>query len=72
MMPGLRLDCLEASMVFVKGFLSSPDRIAAVVASSPRRGRRCRARVVAVCLGRGTDRSVSNNAARLGREFYPV
>ena len=43
----------EASMVFVKGVLSSPDRIAAVVASSPRRGRRCRARVVvAVCLGR--------------------
>ena len=38
-------------MVFVKGFLGSPDRIAAaVVASSPRRGRRCRARVVAVSL----------------------
>ena len=48
MMPGLRF---EASMVFVKGFLGSPDRIAAaVVASSPRRGRRCRARVVAVSL----------------------
>ena len=49
MMPGLRF---EASMVFVKGFLSSPDRIAAVVASSPRRGRRCR------CLSR-TDGPVS-------------
>ena len=63
-------------MVFVKGFLGSPDRIAAaVVASSPRRGRRCRAHVVvavslSVYLGRGTGQCRTTPLA-LAENFTP-
>ena len=70
MMPGRRCDfvSMQASMVFEKGYLLRPDRIA-VVASSPRRGRRCRARVVAVSR---TGRSVGpTTPLALAEKFTP-